>query len=291
MKADGSLPGALGFRSQRIACALAMSFCRAAVPLEVLLRKRTKALNLQRHLCKRGEKKMIRWQRWVSVVCVELLVSASAVATAETPSPEAFPSPSSHSTPTPSSDSVTQAFGEIPERLEGLWLMVTHAKVGPDKIRNNFQLYRIRHAGDRWSFQRLEKPKHLNSFAPFIAAQDMSSAFLPSRQQIDKVKADRELLAALPAYPESATFQVVHLRTAAEIPSHPPPPPAAAGAKLVIEFLERTGSSSTLSAVSFYVKKIAPDRMEGDIHALTLLAGLGVVPVVTPGKFVMYRIE
>jgi hypothetical protein len=81
------------------------------------------------------------------------------------------------------------------------------------------------------------------------------------------------------------------LRNGENIPPQPPPPPAAAGAKLVIEFLEETPSNTTLSAISFYVKTIQQDQMEGDIHALTLVAGLGVVPVVTPGKFIMYRIE
>ncbi len=224
-----------------------------------------------------------------------ILPLASGLGQQQTATPEIDRSPGSTAvaTPvrTPSPESVTQAFGAIPEDLAGLWLMVTQAQVAPNKVRNNFQFYRIQHVENRWTFQRLEKPKHIESLAPLIAAQAESTPFWPTERQLKKLRADREQLVTLPAYPESATFQVVHLRSKEEIPSQPPPPPAAAGAKLAIEFLERTESSTSLSAVSFYVKKMEKDRMEGDIHALTLVAGMGVVPIITPGKFVMYRIE
>ncbi len=227
---------------------------------------------------------------WRLVFGIILLTTSSTVLS-RTASPEISLNPGSPPIATSTPESVTQAFGAIPEDLAGLWLMVTHAQVAPDRVRNNFHFYRIRHWGNRWTFQRLEKPNNLQSLAPFVAAQDDPRPFWPTEGQLRKVRADRARLAALTAYPEVATFQVVHLRTAEEIPSQPPPPPAAAGAKLVIEFLERTERTSTLSAVSFYVKKIQKDQMEGDIHGLTLVAGMGVVPVITPGKFVMYRIE
>ncbi|MCX8071091.1 MAG: hypothetical protein N3C12_01385 [Candidatus Binatia bacterium] len=211
--------------------------------------------------------------------------------TPEARTPEASPSPEAQASKTPAAESVTQAFGEIPESLAGLWLMVTQAQVGPGKVRNNFHLYRIRHEGSQWRFQRLQKPEHLECFEPLVAAERDPSPFRPSSRQLAKVKAEREQLAALPALPEASTFQVVHIRSGDAILPQPPPPPAAAGTKLAIEFLEQTSSPNTLSAVSFYVKKLDRDQMEGDIHALTLVAGMGVVPIVTPGKFLMFRIE
>jgi hypothetical protein len=228
------------------------------------------------------------WLSYQAVFLSGLLLAPFSLSAEPAPLPTFPPTTSAGAPPATSQESVTQTFGAIPEELAGLWLMVTNAKLSQGKVRNNFQLYRIRHLGNRWTFQRAEKSSDVPSLAPFVDAEKQTQPFRPSKQQIAKVRSDHRRLAALPLHPEASTFQVVHIRTAEEIPADPPPPPAAAGAKLAIEFLERLPTNGALSAVSFYVKKFSRDELEGHIHALTLV---GLASAVTQGEFFMYRIE
>lgn len=228
------------------------------------------------------------WLSYQAVFLSGLLLAPFSLPAEPAPLPTFPPTTSAGAPPATPQESVTQTFGAIPEELAGLWLMVTNAKLSQGKVRNNFQLYRIRHLGNRWTFQRAEKSSDVPSLAPFVDAEKQTQPFRPSKQQIAKVRSDHRRLAALPLHPEASTFQVVHIRTAEEIPADPPPPPAAAGAKLAIEFLERLPTNGALSAVSFYVKKFSRDEMEGHIHALTLV---GLASAVTQGEFFMYRIE